>query len=212
MFYDPRIEEHGLPHSPWMALISPRPIAWISTVSSQGLRNLAPYSAFNTVCSKPPFVMFSSDGVKDTLRNIRETGVFCVNIPGEGLKEALNDSCPPFDADVDEFDMAGVTSIPCESIPCPRVAEAPVSIECTLNQVIKLQPQTGAPCQNQITFGEVVGVHISDDVIRDGLVATDLLRPLARMGYREYCAVTESFEMIRPSVADVAEKRKSREL
>ena len=210
MFYDPRTEGHGLPHSPWMALISPRPIAWISTVSSKGVCNLAPYSAFNTICSNPPFVMFSSDGMKDTLRNIQDTGVFCVNIPGEGLKDALNDSCPPFDPDVDEFDMAGVAATPCENIPCPRVAEAPVSIECTLNQITKLEPKSDVPCQNQVVFGEVVGIHISESVLRDGLVATDLLRPLARMGYRDYCAVTESFEMIRPSVADVEEKRKTK--
>jgi flavin reductase (DIM6/NTAB) family NADH-FMN oxidoreductase RutF len=212
VFYDPRNEAHGLPHSPWMALISPRPIAWISTVSADGVRNLAPYSAFNTICTNPPFVMFSSDGVKDTLRNIQETGVFCVNVPGEGLKDALNDSCPAFAADVDEFEMAGVTSAPCENIPCPRVVEAPVSIECALNKITELQPQSGAPCQNQVVFGEVVGIHISDAVLRNGLVATDLLRPLARMGYRDYCAVTESFEMIRPSVADVEEKGKTREL
>ena len=154
--------------------------------------------------------MFSSDGMKDTLRNIQDTGAFCVNIPGEGLKEALNNSCPPFDPDVDEFDMAGVTSTPCNNIPCPRVTEAPVSIECTLNQITKLEPKSDVPCQNQVVFGEVVGIHISESVLRDGLVATDLLRPLARMGYRDYCAVTESFEMIRPSVADVEEKRKTK--
>jgi flavin reductase (DIM6/NTAB) family NADH-FMN oxidoreductase RutF len=195
-----------------MALISPRPIAWISTVSAAGLRNLAPYSAFNTVCTTPPFVMFSSDGVKDTLRNIEETGVFCVNIPGEGLKEALNASCPPFAADVDEFEMAGVTATACENIDCPRVAEAPVSVECTLHSIVRLEPATGAPCQNRVVFGEVVGIHISEGILRDGMVATDLLRPLARMGYRDYCAVSESFEMIRPSVEDVAKKRKLREL
>ncbi|MBV6634277.1 MAG: flavin reductase family protein [Mameliella sp.] len=200
MFHDPRHDSHGLAHGPWMALIAPRPIAWISTVSAEGLRNLAPYSAFNTVASKPPFVMFSSDGPKDTLANIEATGEFCVNIPGDELKEAMNATSGSYPPEVDEFAIAGVTPAPCTNIAAPRVAEAPISIECRLNQIVGLTPSTGAPCHNRVVFGEVVGIHIADRILRDGKIATDLLRPLARLGYRDYCTVTETFEMIRPQV------------
>ena len=200
MFHDPRHDAHGLAHGPWMALIAPRPIAWISTVSAEGLRNLAPYSAFNTVASRPPFVMFSSDGPKDTLANIEATGEFCVNIPGDDLKEAMNATSGSYPPEVDEFAIAGVTPAPCTNIAAPRVAEAPISIECRLNQIVGLVPATGAPCHNRVVFGEAVGVHIADRILRDGKIATDLLRPLARLGYRDYCTVTETFEMIRPQV------------
>ncbi|KHQ51333.1 flavin reductase family protein [Mameliella alba] len=200
MFHDPRHDAHGLAHGPWMALIAPRPIAWISTVSAEGVRNLAPYSAFNTVASKPPFVMFASDGPKDTLANIEASGEFCVNIPGDDLKEAMNATSGSYPPEVDEFAIAGVTPAPCTNIDAPRVAEAPISIECRLDKIVGLDTSTGVPCHNRVVFGEVVGIHIADRILRDGKVATDLLRPLARLGYRDYCTVTETFEMIRPQV------------
>ena len=169
MFHDPRHDAHGLAHGPWMALIAPRPIAWISTVSAEGLRNLAPYSAFNTVASRPPFVMFSSDGPKDTLANIEATGEFCVNIPGDDLKEAMNATSGSYPPEVDEFAIAGVTPAPCTNIAAPRVAEAPISIECRLNQIVGLVPATGAPCHNRVVFGEVVGIQ--RDLVHDGPAA-----------------------------------------
>lgn len=183
-------------------MVAPRPIAWISTISASGRRNLAPYSAFNTVASKPPFVMFSADGPKDTLINAEATGEFCVNIAGYELKEALVATSASYPAEVDEFEVAGLTPAPCVNISAPRVAEAPISIECRLNKIVGLEPSTGASCPNRVVFGEVVGVHIAERILRDGRIATDLLRPLARLGYRDYCTVTETFEMIRPTVGE----------
>ncbi|MDF2370400.1 MAG: flavin reductase family protein [Rhizobiaceae bacterium] len=198
MFYDPRHDDHGLPHNPWMALIVPRPIGWISTVDQAGIRNLAPYSAFNTISSRPPFVMFSSDGDKDSIINAEATGFFCVNIATFELREAMNRSSAPYPPEIDEFAAAGLTAVPCENIPCPRVAEAPVSIECMLSQIILLTPASGAPCTNRIAIGEVVGIHIDERVLRNGRVDSELLQPLGRMGYRDYTVSTRAFEMIRP--------------
>lgn len=199
MFYDPRSESHGLPHNPWLALVVPRPIGWISTVSAAGLSNLAPYSCFNSVSSSPPFVMFSSDGAKDSVTNAEETGYFCINIATYALREKMNRSSYPYPAGVDEFAESGLTKEPCRNIPCPRVAESPVSIECRLSQLVTLTPSTGKECTNRIAIGEVVGIHIADSVLRDGLVDVDLLQPLGRMGYREYTVPPRSFLMDRPA-------------
>ncbi|KZM50246.1 flavin reductase family protein [Labrenzia sp. OB1] len=198
MFYDPRSEDHGLSHNPWMALIVPRPIAWISTAAKDGRPNLAPYSAFNTVASNPPFVMFSSDGQKHSIANAEATGCFCVNIVSYALREKMNQSSAPFPAEVDEFAAAEVASEPCTNIPCLRVAAAPVSIECRLSQIVDLSPSTGASCNNRVVFGEVVGIHIDESVLRDGKVDIDLMQPLARLGYRDYSVTSRSFEMPRP--------------
>lgn len=198
MFYDPRTEHHGLPHNPWMALIVPRPIGWISTVSAEGTPNLAPYSAFNTVAANPPHVMFSSDSAKDSITNAETTGHFCVNIATWELREAMNLSSAPYAPDVDEFAAVGLTAEPCRNIPGVRVAEAPVSIECRVAQIVGLTPSTGATCTNRIVFGEVMGIHIDQRALRDGKVDLALLQPLARLGYRDYTVVRESFEMLRP--------------
>ncbi|WP_126975938.1 flavin reductase family protein [Frigidibacter oleivorans] len=198
MFYDPRSESHGLPHNPWLALIVPRPIGWISTRSGSGVANLAPYSCFNAISGNPPFVMFSSDSAKDSLGNAEATGEFCVNIATFELREAMNATSAPYPPEIDEFAAAGLTPAPCRNIGAPRVAESPVSVECRLSQVIDLVPATGAPCTNRMAIGEVVGIHIDERVLRDGLVDVELLRPLGRMGYREYTVPPRSFEMPRP--------------
>ncbi|SPF81727.1 flavin reductase family protein [Pseudoprimorskyibacter insulae] len=200
MFYDPRTESHGLPHNPWLALIVPRPIGWISTISPDGVNNLAPYSCFNAITGRPPFVMFSSDGVKDSVTNAEATGAFCVNIATYDLREAMNQSSAPYPADVDEFEASGLTPAPCTNIPAMRVAESPVAIECRLSQVLKLTPSTGQICTNKIAIGEVVGIHIDPRVIRDGRVDVSLLKPLGRMGYMEYTVPEVSFEMLRPQI------------
>lgn len=199
MFYDPRTEAHGLPHDPWLALIVPRPVGWISTVSPEGVPNLAPYSSFNTLSSNPPFLMFSSDEAKDSITNAEATGYFCVNIATFGLRNAMNRSAARYPADQDEFAITGLGSAPCRNISCVYVAESPVSIECRLSQVITLAPSTGAVCTNRVAIGEVVGIRIDESVMRDGMVDIDLLKPLGRLGYREYTVPPRSFEMIRPA-------------
>lgn len=200
MFYDPRTGEHGLPHNPWLALIVPRPIGWISTAGPDGTPNLAPYSCFNAISSRPPHLMFSSDSPKDSVTNAEATGYFCANLATYELREQMNQSSAPYPPEIDEFEASGLTAVPCRNIPVMRVAEAPVAVECKLSQVIALTPSSGLPCHNRIAIGEVVGIHIDERVMRDGLVDVELLQPLGRMGYREYTVPPRSFEMIRPEL------------
>jgi len=202
MFYDPRTEDHGLPHNPWLALIVPRPIGWISTVSADGTPNLAPYSCFNAISSRPPHLMFSSDSAKDSVTNAEATGYFCANLATFDLRDEMNRSSAPYPPETDEFDASGLTAVPCHNIPVMRVAESPVAIECKLSQIITLSPSSGLSCENRIAIGEVVGIHIDERVLKDGLVDVELLKPLGRMGYREYTVPPRSFEMSRPSLGD----------
>ena len=199
MFYDPRTQPHGLAHDPWNALVVPRPIGWISTRSTDGVDNLAPYSFYNAVCGKPPFVMFSSGGRKDSQRNIEETGVFAVNMATADLADAMNASsavCPP---EIDEFALAGLAKAPCTQIPVSRVAASPVTIECILSQIVELKTHQGVRVRSTVVIGEVVGIHIADHVIADGMVQNHLLRPLARMGYMDYSIADQTFAIARPA-------------
>ena len=196
MFYRPS-EGHGLPHNPWNAIVAPRPIAWISTRGTMG-DNLAPYSFFNAVAYTPPQLVFAStsakadrEGTKDTTAQIRETGVFCVNIVSHDLIEAMNATSAPLPAGADEFEHARVAKAECETIPCPRTADAPASLECRLVQIIPLLGKA-----NYLIHGEVIGIHIRPDCLQDGRFSPP--DRLARLGYRDYCSVTETFELARP--------------
>ena len=198
MFYRPE-NGHGLPHNPFNAIIAPRPIGWISTRGSDG-DNLAPYSFFNAVAYSPPQVMFASTAakadrpdMKDSLAHIVESGVFCVNIASAAMKQQMSDSSATLPAGISEFEAAGIASAECDTINCPRVADAPASLECRMTQVQRLAGQA-----NWLVLGVVTGVHLRDDCIREGRF--DLSRDgwLARMGYRDYVAVHEVFELERP--------------
>lgn len=198
MYYDPRKGDHGLPHNPWTALVTPRPIGWVSSRSAEGVPNLAPYSFFNAAATHPPFVMLSSTPRKDSLSNIESTGVFAINIVGAELSEAMNRSSAPVAPDVDEFSLAGLTPRACRSIDAPCVSEGAIVIECILNRVISLEPKSGLPCDTHIVFGEVTGIEIADHVLRDGRVRTELIRPLSRLGYMDYAVTEQTFEIPRP--------------
>jgi len=196
MFYRPA-DGHGLPHNPFNAIVAPRPIGWISTRGQMG-DNLAPYSFFNAVAYVPPQVIFASTSAKadrgdtkDSVAQIRESGVFCVNLVSSELIEAMNASSAPLPAGSDEFAHAGLEKAQCEAIDCPRVAAAPASLECRLVQIVPLLGK-----HNFLVHGEVVGVHIRPDCLREGRY----LPPdrLARLGYRDYAAVSETFELDRP--------------
>ena len=199
MFYRPQ-DGHNLPHNPFNAIVSPRPIGWISSQDGNGVRNLAPYSFFNAVAYVPPQVMFSStsakpdqDGTKDSVANIRETGVFCVNIVEYAARDVMNKSSATVGKDVDEFDLAGIETVACETIACSRVANAPAALECKLTQIVDLP---GAA--NKAVFGEVIGIHMRDDCLVDGIFDVTKFQPLARMGYRDYAVVREVFSLARP--------------
>ena len=201
MFYRPE-NGHGLKHNPLNAIIAPRPIAWISTRAGDGSENLAPYSFFNAVAYEPPQLMFASTSAKadrilgkDTLSNIEETGVFCVNIVDFAHREAMNQSSRPFPRAVDEFAAAGVDRQECETIPCSRVSGVPASLECVLTQILRLAGQS-----NFAVFGEIKGIHLHPDCLRDGMFTLPPSGLLARMGYRgDYAVVREIFDMPRPA-------------
>lgn len=199
MFYRPE-DGHGLPHNPFNALITPRPIGWISSRSADGIDNLAPYSFFNGVAYTPPQVMFASTGSKDdqphskdSLANIEATGVFCVNIVAFDMRDAMNASSATLGKEVDEFDHADLERADCDTIACARVAKAPAALECRLTQIVTLP---GAA--NRVAFGEVTGIHLRDDCLRDGIFDVTTFQPLARMGYRDYSVVREVFSLARP--------------
>ncbi|MDO8882646.1 MAG: flavin reductase family protein [Pseudotabrizicola sp.] len=191
MFYRPE-DGHGLPHNPFNAIVTPRPIGWISSTGSQG-DNLAPYSFFNAVAYVPPQVMFSSTGAKDSLANIRETGVFAVNIVGADMLIAMSKTSAPLPRGTDEFAAAEVDKAACTTIACARVADAPATLECVLTQIIDLKGQN-----NFLILGEVTGIHLRDDCVVDGRFDPSRYRPLARMGYRDYAIVDTVFEHLRP--------------
>ncbi len=191
MFYRPA-DGHGLPHNPFNAIVTPRPIGWISSTGALG-DNLAPYSFFNAVAYVPPQVMFASTGVKDSLTNIRETGVFAVNIVEEAMMQAMSETSAVLPHGTDEFTHAGVEKASCETIACPRVAGAPATLECRLTQEIELLG-TG----NFLILGEVTGIHLRDDCVRDGRFDVTVYHPVARLGYRDYAVVREVIELARP--------------
>ncbi len=200
MFYTPK-DGHGLPHDPFKAVVSPRPIGWISTRDAQGRDNLAPYSFFNAVAGAPPQVMFASNGskpdrgdTKDSVGNIRETGVFVVNIVSYALKDAMNISGAGAPRDTDEFALSGLTKAEAQAINCAYVAEAPAALECRFIKTVDLIGDG-----NIMVIGEVVGVHLNDNYLVDGIFDVTAFQPLARMGYHDYTRVTEAFKLKRPT-------------
>jgi len=191
MFYRPQ-DGHGLPHNPFNAIINPRPIAWVGTRGPHG-DNLAPYSFFNGLAYTPPQVMFASTAAKDSLRNVRETGVFSVSTVEYAQREKMNLTSGVYPPGTDEFDLAGVAKAECETIPCPRVAGAPACLECEVVEIVRIR---GA--DNHVIIGEVKGIHLRDDCVVDGRFDVTRFGALARGGYRDYSVVTEVFEMTRP--------------
>jgi len=199
MFYDPRRNDHGLPRDPFKSLIVPRPIGWVTTVSTAGVVNLAPFSFFNAVAEAPPLVMFAPNGrkpdrsLKDSRVNAETTGEFVLNLATHALREQMNATSASLPAGTDEMKLAGLTPTASRTVKPPRVAESPVHLECRYLQTVVL-PAT-ADGANAVIFGEVVGIHIRDDLIKEGRVDILAARPIARLGYSEYTAVDGKFRM-----------------
>jgi flavin reductase (DIM6/NTAB) family NADH-FMN oxidoreductase RutF len=206
MFYEPKKKDHGLPKNPFNSLVIPRPIGWISSIDSNGLVNLAPYSFFNAICYRPPTVMFAAgagmtdDGKKDSLRNVEMTGEFVCNIVTWDTRERMNKTSATLDKEVDEMALVGVTPTPSHLVSPPRVAEAPVHLECKHIKSIEI-PHWDEEDRYVLVLGEVIGIHIEDDLItKEGLIDVDRMRPVGRLGYNDYTEVTANsrFTMIRP--------------
>jgi flavin reductase (DIM6/NTAB) family NADH-FMN oxidoreductase RutF len=198
MFYDAVANTHGLKWDPFKALVAPRPIGWISTLSKTGVVNLAPYSFFNAVSTDPHFVMFSSGGRKDSQRNAEETGEFVCSLATYNLRDAMNRTSQHVGPEVDEMALAGLTPAPSKIVAPPRVAESPVAFECRYWRTIDLPGPDGGPGTHAIVLGQVVGVHIDDSVLVGDKVDVTKLKPIARLGYGDYAVIDEVFELSRP--------------
>jgi len=201
-FYEPK-DGHGLPHDPFNAIVGPRPIGWISTRSNDGVLNLAPYSFFTAFNYIPPIVGFSSIGPKDSVRNIQENGMFVWNLVTRSLAEAMNQTCAAVGPEVNEFELAGLNTAPSRTMDVPRVAESPVSFECRSTQIIQLEGLDKQKIPTWLVLGEVVGVHIADHLLKDGIYDTASAGHVMRGGGpADYFTVgpEQLFKMWRPKV------------
>ncbi len=203
MYYDPLKNDHGLPHDPFKSCVVPRPIGWISTISKDGIHNLAPFSQFQNLSFDPPYVMFAANqnsrGMKkDTVINIEQTGEFVYNMATYELRQAVNLSAQEVPPEIDEFEIAGLRKAPSIMIKPARVAESPIQFECLLYSSIRL-PGNGPMGTVDIIIGRVVLIHIKDEVIGpDGRIDILKIRPLARLGYYDYTTIESIFEMVIP--------------
>jgi len=204
MFFIPgQHSEHGLTHSPLKALISPRPIGWISSVSAEGIANLSPYSFFNAIAEFPPMVMFISapdaregnqNGHKDSFVNIMETREFGVNIVGSAQAEQMVASSRTLPPQIDEFEHAGLEKMAARKIGAPLVAGAPAHLECVYYDHVTL-PDNGKGGHSIMVMGHIVGIHIDQSIVKDGLVDVTGYEPVSRLGYMDYAKVTDVFSM-----------------
>lgn len=198
--YQPRLG-HGLPHDPLNAIIGPRPIGWISSQSASGERNLAPYSFFNCFNYKPPVIGFSSQGWKDSVANIAETREFVWNLATRELAVPMNESSASVAHGEDEFALAGLTPVPATQVNVSMVAESPVNFECRLTQLIQLEDAAGEKLQQWMVLGEVVAVHIDNDLLEAGIYQTAKANPILRAGGPSaYYAISDElrFDLMRP--------------
>lgn len=201
MFYDAVQNTHGLAHDPFKAIVAPRPIGWISSLSATGVRNLAPYSFFNAVATNPHLVMFTSSGRKDSVTNAEMTGEFVCSLATYDLREAMNRSSAPVAADIDEFDLAGLTPAPSHFVKPPRVGESPAALECRVASIQKLQNAAGEALDHWMVIGQVMGVYIDEAALTDGFFDVKKVKPLSRLGYLDYAAVEEVFALERPQLS-----------
>ncbi|MFG1480949.1 flavin reductase family protein [Xanthobacter sp. V4C-4] len=199
MFYEPAKKNHGLPHAPLKAIVSPRPIGWISSLAADGTANLAPYSFFNLVSEAPPLVMFSSIGRKDSVANIEATGAFVCNLATLDLIDAVNLTSAPLPASASEFVAFDIATAPSRLVEPPRVAASPCALECLYVETIRLRGRDGQESDTYMVIGEIVGVHIDDDALVDGRVDIARLHVLARCGYMDYAPVDRLVERARPT-------------
>src|SRR3954447_4370527 len=204
MFYSIDRNDHGLPHDPFKAIIAPRPIGWITTMGANGAINLAPYSYFNGVHSKPPMEMFASEGRKAALAFVEETKEFVCNLATWDLRSQMNQTSAPYPRGTNELEAAGLTAAPSRLVRPPRVAEAPCALDCKWLQTVELSGTDGKPVDGWVVFGQVVGVHIDERYIRTGCRDTAARKRTARGGYHDSSVLTKSFSMRRrTTLADI---------
>jgi flavin reductase (DIM6/NTAB) family NADH-FMN oxidoreductase RutF len=199
MFYEPDKRDARLAHDPFKAIVAPRPIGWVTSMNARGEVNLAPYSYFNGINSRPNVVMFSSEGLKDSASFIAETGEFVCNLATWDLREAMNATSAPLPRGVNEMMRAGLEPAPSRLVKPPRVAASPCALECKLLKIVPIESIDGVALDCHVVFGQVVGVHIDDRFVVDGRLDTAAMKPIARCGYDEYAVVESVFAMQRPT-------------
>jgi flavin reductase (DIM6/NTAB) family NADH-FMN oxidoreductase RutF len=202
MYYDTAKNDHGLRFTPLKALVAPRPIGWVSTLDGKGVANLAPFSFFNLVSDRPPCVMFSGGGPKDTWRNAQETGEFVCSLATWDLRYQMNASSAEVPPEVDEFEISKLSKAESRFVKPPRVAESPVALECKYVQTVTTPRDEKTGKIHHLVLGLVVGIYIDDRFIKNGLVDTGAMMPIARMGYHDYAVVKPEnvFTMALPEV------------
>lgn len=187
---DPDVETYPLLNS----IVVPRPIAWVSTRSAEGVGNLAPHSFFTVACVDPPLVSVTSVGAKDTLRNVQETGEMTISLTPRWMLAAVNSSSAPYDADVDESDVLGIATTPGTAVATPRVTDSPASLECVLHAVHELG-------NSWLILGRVVGIHVDDAALDGDHPEFSRLQPLSRLGRNEWGLPPEVIRVDRPTRA-----------
>lgn len=201
MIIDPANQPFADNHKLMIGSIVPRPIAFVSSLSRDGIPNLAPFSYFNGVCSNPPTIIFAPgrrgyDGkTKDTLNNIRETEEFVVNIVSEDIVHQMVTCATDFDPDVNEFEESGLTPAPAQKVSPPLVKESKVSFECNLNQIVEVGDGTAG--SGFVVIGTIILFHIDDDVYKEGRIDLESLNPVGRLAGNSYIRITDVFESVR---------------
>lgn len=209
MHFSTDTNDHSLRHDPFKALIVPRPIGWITTVSSEGILNVAPYSFFNGISDKPPMVMFSVAGVKDTLTNIQDNGECTCSLATDPLSKEMNITSAPVQPDVSEFNLADLPHSPSMLVNTPRISASPAALECRHWKSVPLPGAEQNPAKGYtLVLAEVVAIYIDDNFIADGLVDTGAMQPLARLGYMDYMSFDQKnvFTLSRPEVDETGRK------
>lgn len=200
MFFEPdKRDRQLLPISPINAIVAPRPIGWISTIGSDGKANLAPYSFFNVFCSAPPIVGFSSIDLKDTVTFAGQTKEFIFNLATGPLSDKVNLTSATFGMGVSEFVEAGLTPAPAHLVAAPRVRESPASLECVVIDIRNIFDMSGNATNAHLVLGQVVGIHLDDNFVRDGRFDTAAAQPLARCGYRDFAVISKLFQIAPPT-------------
>jgi flavin reductase (DIM6/NTAB) family NADH-FMN oxidoreductase RutF len=202
MFYETSKRDTALlPHDPYKAIVAPRPIGWISTLSPEGLVNLAPYSFFNGISTRPPLVMFSSEGAKDSATAAESSGEFVCNLATFNLRHHMNATSAPLPRGVSEFEHAGLTPAPCVLVKAPRVLESPASLECRVVDVIRPRDLTGGEAGVIMVIGEIIGVHLDKAYVVDGRFDMVKAGTISRAGYADYVRAESVFSIVRPAGA-----------
>ncbi len=200
MFFAPQERDRKLlPHDPFKAIVAPRPIGWISSLSSDGLANLAPYSFFNAVGGMPPMVMFASEGIKDSVRNAADTGEFVCNYVSKHLESEMNATSVAAPSGISEFEYCGIAPASCHVVAAPRVANACAALECKVTSIIETVDVEGVKTGAVVVMGQVMGVHLDEAVLRDGRFDISLADPVTRLGYLDFAGSHDLHEMPRPN-------------